>query len=45
MGSIQNAKQVQAIIKQLTEELGREPYSTELLAAINGTWKPKKEDK
>lgn len=37
-----NSRQMESIIKQLTDILGREPYSTELLAAINGNF-PKKE--
>lgn len=44
MGSMQNSKQLLHILEALTKELGREPYSTELLAAVNGLWKPKKEE-
>lgn len=36
-----NYRQMKSLIDQLTEELGRQPYSTELIAAINGTWRPK----
>lgn len=44
MGSMRNAKQIESIIKALTEELGRMPTSVELLWAINGNFKPKDKD-
>lgn len=44
MGSMINSKQLQAIVDELVKELGRQPYSNELLAAIRGDWKPKTEN-